>query len=111
MPPIGLLIGGVDFSNLFIVINSGVPAAPYATLVDAQAAGAVTINFGLFINSIVSFLIIGLTMFLVIRSINKVFVKEEEMEEALARSCPFCTLTVPDNATKCPHCTSTLEEK
>ncbi len=78
MPPIGLALGNVDFSNLFTVLKEGVPPGPYAALVDAQNAGAVTINYGAFINTIISFLIVAFAVFLLIRSINNMKKKEEE---------------------------------
>ena len=107
MPPIGLLLGGVDFANLFMVVNQGTPAGPYTALADAQAAGAVTINYGLFINSIVSFLIVALAVFFVIKSINSMKREEEEpAAEPTTKECPFCFSEIPINATRCPFCTS-----
>jgi large conductance mechanosensitive channel len=109
MPPIGLLLGGVDFSNLFILLKAGSPAAPYASLADAQAAGAVTINYGLFINAVVSFLIVALVIFLLIRSINRLKREEEAPPaEPTTKECPFCLSTIPIKATRCAHCTSEL---
>ncbi len=87
MPPIGLALGDVDFSNLFSVLKEGTPAGPYAALVEAQEAGAVTINYGLFINTIISFLIVAFAVFLLIRFINNIKRKEEE-EETLASPEP-----------------------
>ena len=84
MPPIGLALGDVDFSNLFRVLKEGTPAGPYAALVEAQKAGAVTINYGLFINTIISFLIVAFAVFLVIRAINNMRRKEEEAPPAPA---------------------------
>lgn len=113
MPPIGLLINGVDLSQLFWVLREGTEAAgPYATVAAAQEAGAVTMNFGLFINSVVSFLIMALAVFLVIRAINRVQrsgEKEEAAQEAATAGCPFCLEPVDVMATRCPHCTSQLE--
>lgn len=109
MPPIGLLLGNVDFTNLFIVLKEGAAAAPYASLADAQAAGAVTINYGLFINTIVSFLIIAFCIFLLIKGINKMKRKEEEAPaEPTTKECPYCFSTIPIKATKCGNCTSNL---
>lgn len=82
MPPIGLALGDVDFSNLFSVLKEGTPAGPYAALVEAQEAGAVTINYGLFVNTIISFLIVAFAVFLLIRSINNMKRKEEEAPAA-----------------------------
>jgi large conductance mechanosensitive channel len=109
MPPIGLLLGGVDFSNLFILLKAGSPAAPYASLADAQAAGAVTINYGVFINAVVSFLIVAFVIFLLIRSINRLRWEEEAPPaEPTTKECPFCLSTIPIKATRCAHCTSEL---
>lgn len=109
MPPIGLLLGGVDFANFFILLKAGAPAAPYASLADAQAAGAVTINYGVFINALVSFLFVAFVMFLLIRSINRLKREEETPPaEPTTKECPYCLSTVPIKATRCPHCTSEL---
>jgi large conductance mechanosensitive channel len=109
MPPVGLLLGGVDFTNFFILLKAGSPAAPYASLADAQAAGAVTINYGLFINAVVSFLIVAFTMFLLIRSVNRLEREEEAPPvEPTTKECPYCLSTIPVKATRCPHCTSEL---
>jgi len=109
MPPIGLLLGGVDFANFFILLKAGAPAAPYASLADAQAAGAVTINYGVFINALVSFLFVAFVMFLLIRSINRLEREEETPPaEPTTKECPYCLSTVPIKATRCPHCTSEL---
>ncbi|MDP2045069.1 MAG: large-conductance mechanosensitive channel protein MscL [Deltaproteobacteria bacterium] len=110
MPPIGLLLGNVDFSNLFITLKEGAKAAgPYASLATAKAAGAVTLNLGLFINTIISFLIIAFAVFLVIKGLNRM--KREEAAppaEPTTKECPFCLSTIPLKATRCPHCTSEL---
>jgi len=109
MPPIGLLLGGVDFSNLFVVLQGGEPAAPYATLADAQAAGAVTINYGLLLDNTVSFLIVAFAVFLLVRSINRLKRAEETpAAEPTEKDCPFCCSKVAIAATRCPHCTSEL---
>jgi large conductance mechanosensitive channel len=109
MPPIGLLLGGVDFANLFVLLKAGSPAAPYASLADAQAAGAVTINYGLFINAVISFLIVAFVMFLLIRSINQLRREEEAPPpEPTTKECPYCLSTIPIKATRCAHCTSEL---
>jgi large conductance mechanosensitive channel len=111
MPPIGLLLGNVDFSNLFIALKQGVKAAgPYASLVDAKAAGAVTMNIGVFINTVISFLIVAFAIFLLIRGINSMKRKEEAPAAApTTKSCLFCTTAIPIKATRCPHCTSELK--
>jgi large conductance mechanosensitive channel len=109
MPPVGLLLGNVDFSNLFIVLKEGAAAGPYATLAEAQAASAVTLNYGLFINTIISFLIVAFCMFLMIRSMNKL--KRQEVApqaEPTTKECPRCFSMIPIKATRCPNCTSEL---
>ena len=111
MPPIGMLLGNVDFSNLFIVLKSGAAAAgPYASLAAAQDAGAVTINYGMFINTIISFLIVGFAVFFLVKGINRLKRKEEEAPPAEpdTKECPFCFTMIPIKATRCPHCTSEL---
>jgi large conductance mechanosensitive channel len=110
MPPIGLLLGQVDFANLFVTLKLGDPGGPYATLVDAQAAGAVTINYGAFINTIVSLVITGFAVFLMVRGVNRL--KREQPAppaEPTTKKCPFCATEIPIPATRCPHCTSQLE--
>ncbi len=110
MPPIGLLLGGVDFANLFIELQAGDPTGPYTALADAQAAGAVTINYGVFINAIISFLIVAFVMFLLIRSINRLKREEEAPPaEPTTKECPHCLSTIPIKAGRCAHCTSDLE--
>ena len=109
MPPIGLLLGGVDFANLFILLKAGTPAPPYSSLAEATAAGAVTINFGSFINTLVSFLIIAFVIFLLIRTINQL--RQEEATppaEPGTKECPYCLSTIPVAASRCAHCTSEL---
>jgi large conductance mechanosensitive channel len=110
MPPIGLLLGGVDFANLFILLKQGSPTGPYASLADAQAAGAVTISYGVFINAVISFLIVAFVVFLLIRSINRMRREEEAPPaEPTTKDCPYCLSTVPIKATRCAYCTSQLE--
>ena len=111
MPPIGLLLGGVDFSNMFVVLKEGAEAAgPYIALADAQAAGAVTLNYGTFINTIISFIIIAFAIFMIIKSMNAAKRKEEEAPaaEPTTKSCPQCTSEIPIKATRCPMCTSEI---
>ena len=111
MPPIGLLLGDVDFASLFILLKSGSPAAPYVSLADAQAAGAVTINYGLFVNAVVSFLIVALVMFLLIRNMNRMKREEEATPaEPTTKECPYCLTSIPIKASRCAHCTSQLPE-
>ena len=112
MPPIGLLLGRVDFSSLFYTLKDGAKiAGPYITLADAQAAGAVTLNYGVFINTVISFLIIALSVFMIVKSINKLKRKEEEIPPAAptTKSCPFCYSVISIQATRCPACTSELK--
>ena len=109
MPPIGLLLGNVDFANLFWVIKAGQIPAPYATLADAQAAGAVTMNYGIFINAIVSFAIVAFAVFLLIRGINRLQPKPVEVPAApTTKPCPRCAMEIPLQANRCPHCTSEI---
>ena len=110
-PPLGLLLGNVDFNDLFWVIKAGGTAGPpYQTLADAQAAGAVTINYGIFLNNILSFLLVALAMFLLVRMINRLQRQEEDKTPApTMKTCPHCATEIPVAAQKCPHCTSVLE--
>ena len=109
MPVFGLLLGGADFTNLFIVLREGSSPAPYGTLAAAQEAGAVTMNYGLFLNTVVSFLLVALAIFLLIRTINRMR-KEEEAPpaEPTTKECPRCFTEIPLQATRCPHCTSEI---
>jgi len=106
MPPIGLLLGNVDFSNLYLNLSSG----KYKSLAQAQEAGAVTINYGLFLNTIIDFIIVAFAIFLMIRQINKLEKKEDTKEKApTTKTCPFCMSEIAIKATRCPACTSNLE--
>jgi large conductance mechanosensitive channel len=106
MPPIGLMLGGVDFANLFLVLKPGANPGPYLKLADAKAAGAVTINYGIFINSVVSFLIVAFAVFLVIRGINRM--QRPASAPATTKECVYCASMIPIKAIRCPHCTSEL---
>lgn len=109
MPPIGLVLGGVDFSNLFVVLRQGAMPGPYVALSDAQAAGAVTINYGLFLNNVVSFLIVAFAAFLLVRGVNSLRREQEAAPpKPTERECPYCRSTIAIAATRCPHCTSEL---
>ena len=112
-PPLGLLMGDVDFTNLFVVLREGTPAAPYATLEAAQSAGAVTLNLGVFVNSAVSFLIVTFAVFVLVRYVNRLREPETAPEPAAptVKKCPYCASDVPVAATRCPHCTSDLPEE
>jgi large conductance mechanosensitive channel len=106
MPPIGLALGKVDFSNLFVNLSG----STYASLADAQAAGAPTINYGLFINTLINFIIIAFVLFLVIRMMNRMQrTKEQPPAEPTTRDCPYCFSSIPIKAVKCPHCTSEIQ--
>jgi large conductance mechanosensitive channel len=108
MPPIGLLLGKVDFSNLFVVLKEGAKAAgPYATLADAKAAGATTVNYGLFITTVVTFLIVGFVVYLMVKSITRLGPKKAEAP-ATTKDCPYCLSKIPLKATKCAYCTADL---
>lgn len=110
MPPIGLLLGGVDFTDLFLTLKEGNPAGPYATLAGAQEAGAVTVGYGIFITAVISFLVVVLAVFFLIRGINRMKREEETPpEEPATKECPFCISAVPIKARRCPFCTSELE--
>lgn len=107
MPPIGLLLGGVDFSNFFAVLKEGAQPGPYASLAAAKAAGAVTVNYGLFFNSVISFLIVAFAVFLLVRGLNSMKRQEADVP-ATMKDCPFCATVIPVKATRCPQCTSQL---
>jgi len=110
MPPIGLALGNVDFANLFTVLKEGATVGPYASLTDARAAGAVTLNYGVFINTIISFVIVAFAVFLIIRNINRLK-KEEEAPppEPTSKDCPYCFSTIPIKASRCGFCTSEVK--
>lgn len=108
MPPIGLLLGNVDFSNLFVVLRDGATTGPYASLAEAKRAGAVTINYGVFFNSVISFLIVAFSIFLLVRSINKLR-REAPSAAPAIKECPYCLSAVALKATRCPQCTSELK--
>jgi len=110
MPPVGLALGGVEFSDLFWLLRAGEPAGPYLTLADAQAAGAVTVNYGVFINNVLAFLIIAATFFMIVRTLNRMQQEEPGTPaEPTTKTCPYCIHTIPLSATRCPQCTSQLE--
>jgi large conductance mechanosensitive channel len=110
MPPIGLLLGNMDFTNFFIVLKEGGTPGPFASLADAQKAGAVTLNYGLFITKIINFLIVAFAIFLLIRGINKLK-RQQEAPPAVptTKECRYCFSTIPIKATRCPQCTSDLK--
>jgi large conductance mechanosensitive channel len=103
MPPIGLALGNVDFANLFVLLQPGPKAPPpYATVADAHGAGAVTINYGQFINNFVTFLIVAFAVFLIVKAANRL----KPQEAATTKDCPYCRMAIPVGAMRCPHCTS-----
>jgi large conductance mechanosensitive channel len=109
MPVIGLGTGGIDFSSHFLLLKPGMKAPPpYATPAEAKAAGAVTLNYGSFINTIITFLIIAAAIFLVIRAIAKLY-PPPPPPAAATKPCPYCTMAIPTGATRCPQCTSQVE--
>lgn len=103
MPPIGMLMGGINFGDLFIALNGGT----YDSLAAAQAAAAPTINYGLFINAVINFLIVALAIFMLIRQVNAAK-KKPAPSEPNTKECPFCKESIPKAAVKCSHCTSDL---
>jgi large conductance mechanosensitive channel len=110
MPPIGLLLGNVDFSNLFLVLKAGAQAGPYASLSAAQEAGAVVLSYGVFINTIINFVIVAFAVFLLIRNLNRLKRKEEAPPAApTTKECPQCLSTIPIKATRCAFCASELK--
>lgn len=113
MPPLGLLISKVDFTNMYVLIKEGTTVpAPYASLDAAKAAGAVTINIGLFMNAVISFLIVAFAVFLLISLVNRLDKKKADEAPAAptTKKCPYCCSEIPLDAVKCPHCTSDLKE-
>jgi large conductance mechanosensitive channel len=111
MPPIGLALGNVDFSNLFAVLREGATPGPYASLAAAQEAGAVTINYGVFINAIINLLIIAAAVFfLIVRPIAKMQARKKvEAPAPTTKECPYCFTAIPIKASRCPNCTSALK--
>ncbi len=110
MPPIGVLLGNVDFSNIFMILKEGATAGPYATLDAAKEAGAVVISWGVFINTVINFLIVAFVIFLVIRNINKMKRQEEAPPaEPTTKECPHCLSQIPIKATRCAFCTQEVK--
>jgi large conductance mechanosensitive channel len=110
MPPIGLLLGNIDFANIFSVLKEGKTPGPYATVAAAKAAGAVTVNWGIFINTIINFLIVAFAIFLLVKGVNRMRrEKEAPAAEPATKECPYCLSSISIKATRCPHCTSELK--
>ena len=108
MPPIGLLVGRLDFSNLFVLLKAGEKAPPpYATPAEAKAAGAVTLNYGAFINSVIAFLIVAGAVYVLVKIVNRTYAKPAPPTPN-TKPCPACTLSIPLAATRCPNCTSAV---
>mgnify|MGYP003599679153 CR=1 FL=1 len=111
MPPLGLLLGKTDFSNLFLILKKGTVEGPFSTLAEAQKAGAVTFSYGLFLNRVISFLIVAFALFLILKVINRLRKPEEPVlppPVTTDKSCPFCLPTIPLKARRCPPRPSTL---
>ena len=108
MPPITLLTGGLDFSNKFVVLRDAPGAGVFTTAADAAKAGAVTWNYGVFVTLIVNFLIVAFSIFLLVRALNKMRQPAPGAAAPVSKECPFCTMTIPIKATRCPHCTSEM---
>lgn len=111
MPPLGLLVGGVDFSEFFFILKEGSTPPPYPTVTAAQEAGAVTLNYGIFFNALLSFLIVSFAVFILVRYINKLKRPQEKPEPVAPtiKKCSYCFSDIPVEATRCPNCTSELE--
>ena len=105
MPPIGLALGGVDFSNLFLVLGSGT----YPSLKAAQEAGAATLNYGVFINTLINFVIVAAALFVLVKGMNRLKREAPPAPAPTARTCTYCTMEIPPRAVRCPHCTSELK--
>ena len=109
MPPLGLLTGNLDFSDKFLILKDGVPGAPYATLAQAKAAGAVVMSYGQLISQLLSFVIVAFVLFMIVRWINKLRHTHKAVPAPDTKDCPFCKSTVNISATRCAFCTSELK--
>ncbi len=110
MPPIGLLLGHIDFANIFLVLKDGKVAGPYGTLAAAKAAGAVTMNWGVFINTIINFVVVAFAIFMMVKGVNKARRQQEAPPaEPTTRECPYCLSAIPIKATRCAYCTSEIK--
>jgi large conductance mechanosensitive channel len=108
MPPIGLLVGRLDFSNLFFLLHAGTKTPPpYSSPAEAKAAGAVTLNYGSFINNVIAFLIVAACVFMIVRLMNRMYAKPAPVTKS-SKPCPRCTLEIPLAATRCPNCTTEI---
>lgn len=109
MPPVGLLLGNIDFSSFFVVLKAGKVPPPYETIAQAKAAGAVTVNYGVFINTIISFLIVAFCVFILVKNVNRLN-RQSAPAEPTTKECPYCLSTIPLAAVKCAHCTAELKK-
>ena len=109
MPPLGLLTGGMDFADQFVLLKAGATPGPYASLEQAKEAGAVTVNYGAFLNNVVTFLLVALAVFLVVRAMNRLRRQQPAAAaDPATKICPYCASDIPLAAVRCPHCTSEL---
>jgi large conductance mechanosensitive channel len=108
MPPIGVLTGGLDFSNQFLIIKNAPSGGVFATAAEAAKAGAVTWNYGNFLTLLVNFIIVAFAVFMLVRAINKLKRPQPGSAPPVSKDCPFCAMTIPIKATRCPHCTSEM---
>ena len=109
MPPVGMMLGNVEFDDLFLLLREGTPAGPYPTLEAAREAGAVAIAYGNFVNNVLAFIVIAAVFFMILRSLNRLRREEPgQPAERRTKTCPYCVTTIPSQATRCPACTSQL---
>lgn len=113
MPPLGLLVGRIGFSERFFVLRGGDPGAPYATLQQAQEAGAVTLNYGLFLEQVLAFILVAFAVFLLVRALNRMEKRRQGVAPdapSTTRECPYCVSSIPLKAVRCPFCTAELAD-
>lgn len=108
MPPLSLLTGGLDFSNKFVILRDAPGSGVFTSAADAAKAGAITWNYGIFITLVLNFLIVAFCIFLVVRALNKMKRPQPGAAAPVSKDCPFCAMTIPIKATRCPHCTSEM---
>ncbi len=109
MPPIGLVLGNVDFTDLFVVLKEGAKAGPYITLMQAREAGAVTFNYGAALNTVINFMVVAVAMFALIKAISRMELHKKPSDAPETKECPHCATAIPMRARRCPQCTSVLE--
>ncbi len=110
MPPIGMALGNVDFKDIFMVLREGATPGPYLSLAQAQEAGAITMNIGVFVNSVISFLIVAFAVFILVKNLNRLRRPPAPAPKPPVKICPYCFTEIPKKALRCPACTSTLEK-